>query len=97
MSQDEWAVALDRGLEAFEKTPHVLQDFHKGRQYGMTYLEEQTGKVVSMTGRVRFSPYYFVSDNEVRLGGILATVCPKDKKVIHGMRDAIMTSCATPM
>ena len=92
--QNEWAVALDRGLQAFETTPHVLQDFHKGRQYGMTYLEEQTEKVVSMTGRVRLSPYYFISDAKVRLGGILATLCPKDKKVIHGMRDAIMTSCA---
>ena len=91
---EEWAIALDRGLQAFEATPHILQDFHKGRQYGMTYLEKQTGKVVSMTGRARLSPYYFVAGNEVRLGGILATVCPKDKKVIHGMRDAIMTACA---
>ena len=95
--QDEWAAALDRGLQAFETTPHILQDFHKGRQYGMAYFEEQTGKIVSMTGRARLSPYYFVSENEVRLGGILATVCPKDKKVIHGMRDAIMASCTTSM
>ena len=95
--QDEWAAALDRGLQAFETTPHILQDFHKGRQYGMAYFEEQTGKIVSMTGRARLSPYYFVSESEVRLGGILATVCPKDKKVIHGMRDAIMASCATSM
>ena len=95
VSQDEWAAALDRGLQAFETTPHILQDFHKGRQYGMTYLEEQAGKVVPMAGRARLSPYYFVFGNEVRLGGILATVCPKDKKVIHGMRDAIMASCST--
>src|SRR5207249_3901580 len=28
------------------------------------------------------------------LGGILATVCPLDKKLIHGMREAVMAPCA---
>ncbi len=46
-----------------------------------------------MTGRARLSPYYFVHGEQVELGGILATVCPKDKKIIHGMRDAIMAPC----
>jgi hypothetical protein len=27
------------------------------------------------------------------LGGILATVCSADKKIIHGMEDAIMAPC----
>jgi hypothetical protein len=44
--------------------------------------------------RVRLCPYYFVSGRaeteEVRLGGVLATVCPADKKLLHGMRDAMM-------
>jgi len=40
------------------------------------------------------SPYYFVADGEAQLGGILATVCPIDKKIIHGMKDAIMIPCA---
>jgi len=30
----------------------------------------------------------------VELGGILATVCPLDKKLIHGMREAVMVPCA---
>ncbi|MFB3146422.1 MAG: hypothetical protein ACE1ZO_04795, partial [Nitrospirales bacterium] len=68
--------------------------FHKGRQYDMTYLDERTKEMVPMQGRVRLSPYYFVSGDEARLGGILATVCPKDKKVIHGMREAILAPCA---
>ena len=48
-----------------------------------------------MTGRARLSPYYFVREGRAELAGILATVCPLDKKAIHGMREAIMAPCAT--
>ena len=27
------------------------------------------------------------------LGGVLATICPADKKIIHGMTDAIFAPC----
>lgn len=94
MPQSEWATAIERGLQSFESSPHILQEFHKGRQYDMTYLDERTKKIVPMAGRVRLSPYYFVSGEEAPLGGILATVCPKDKKVIHGMKEAILAPCA---
>ena len=43
-----------------------------------------------MRGRARLCPYYFVSDNQVELVGILTTICPLDKKLIHGMVDAVM-------
>jgi hypothetical protein len=26
-------------------------------------------------------------------GGVLATICPADKKIIHGMKDAILVPC----
>ena len=92
--QSAWAAKLDHALDAFSSTPYVFQAFHKGRSYEMTYWDERTGQPASMEGRARLSPYYFVSGDEVTLGGILATVCPKDKKVLHGMRDAIMAPCA---
>ena len=51
-----------------------------------------------MPGRVRLCPYYFVIGNgdaaRAHLGGVLATICPADKKIIHGMRDAILAPCA---
>ena len=47
-----------------------------------------------MDGRVRLSPYYFVAGDVPKLGGILATACPLDKKLIHGMTEAIMAPCA---
>jgi hypothetical protein len=51
-----------------------------------------------MVGRVRLCPYYFVlSDKEVRLGGALATIAPADKKIVHGMRDAIMVPTAVEL
>ncbi len=48
-----------------------------------------------MAGRARLSPYYFVTGGKVELAGILATICPADKKVIHGMKDAVMVPCAS--
>jgi len=53
---------------------------------------------VPMKGRVRLCPYYFVSGEgdaaRPQLGGVLATVNPADKKIIHGMADAILAPCA---
>ena len=43
-----------------------------------------------MRGRVRLCPYYFVEPDHVTLRGALATICPPDKKLLHGMRDAIL-------
>jgi len=53
-----------------------------------------TCEMSRMSGRARLSPYYFVSGETTELAGILATVCPADKKVIHGMKDAVMVPCA---
>jgi hypothetical protein len=52
-----------------------------------------------MAVRARLCPYYFVAgDNpakpQVKLAGVLATLVPADKKIIHGMRDGILVPCA---
>ena len=57
------------------------------------YYDYPSGVETSMEGRVRLSPYYFVVDGQAELGGVLATICPKDKKIIHGMQEAVMTPC----
>jgi hypothetical protein len=56
-------------------------------------VDPATGTVRTMDGRVRLTPYFFVVGPDVRLGGILATVAPADKRLIHGMSDAIMAPC----
>jgi hypothetical protein len=94
MPQNEWAGAIGKALAAFPQTPYILQEFHKGRLYELDYFDPVTGEMSRMSGRARLSPYYFVSGGKTELAGILATVCPADKKVIHGMKDAIMVPCA---
>ncbi len=97
MPQGEWAGAIDRALAAFPQTPYILQEFHKGRLYELDYFDPVTGEMNRMSGRARLSPYYFVSGEKTELAGILATICPADKKVIHGMKDAVMVPCGTTM
>ena len=94
LSQHEWAAAIEEALRTFPRTPYVLQEFHKGRQYHVDYFDPHSGDIRSMAGRARLSPYYFVTGETAELAGILATICPADKKVIHGMKDAVMVPCA---
>lgn len=94
MPQTEWAAALDSALVSFPHTPYVLQEFHKGRLFDVAYFDPDTGDMKQMAGRARLSPYYFVHGEKAELAGILATICPADKKVIHGMKDAVMVPCA---
>jgi hypothetical protein len=94
MPQSEWTTAIEKALESFPRTPYILQEFHKGRLYDLDYFDPVTSEMNRMSGRARLSPYYFVSGEKTELAGILATICPADKKVIHGMKDAIMIPCA---
>ena len=94
LPQAEWAAALDGALGSFPTTPYILQEFHKGRQFELSYCDVERDAVVPMAGRARLSPYYFVSGGRAELAGILATVCSPEKKIIHGMKDAIMAPCA---
>ncbi len=93
LTKDGWHEAIRNALASFEKTPHILQRFHKGRRVRVPYLDESSGTIKEMDGRVRLCPYYFVVGDEARLGGILATVAPADKRLIHGMTDAVLAPC----
>jgi hypothetical protein len=94
MAQQEWAGTLERALASFPESPHILQEFRKARRVSAQYHDPIANEIIEMPGRVRLSPYYFVVGDTVQLGGILATVVPLDKKLIHGMTDAIMAPCA---
>ena len=95
VSSEEWADAVDHALGNFDRHPHVLQEFRKGRVVKHQFWNEQRGEMETMDGRVRLTPYYFIrrDDDEVVLGGVHATICPADKKVLHGMSDAVMVPC----
>lgn len=94
LPQQEWAATLEKALASYPQVPSILQEFRKGRRVSASYHDPATDEIVPMPGRVRLSPYYFVTGETVELAGILATVCPLDKKLIHGMTDAIMAPCA---
>jgi hypothetical protein len=93
LTRDEWAATVNTALASYDRTPYVLQHFHKGKRVRQTYLDRERDEIREYDGRVRLCPYYFVTGEEsVQLGGILATVAPADKRLIHGMTDAVMTS-----
>jgi len=90
LPQGQWAAAIGRALVEFRAHPHILQKFHKGRLLEHPY-RDRDGELKTMQGRVRLCPYYFVFDGKTHLRGTLATICPADKKLLHGMKDAILT------
>ena len=97
LSQADWSVAVDKALQEFSRSPFVLQRYHKPRVVDFSYFDFTTEKQISMASRVRLCPYYFVTGEgdaaRAHLGGVLATACPSDKKIIHGMKDAILAPC----
>ena len=93
LTRNEWMAVIDGALAIFEKNPQVLQRFHKGKRVKIDYLDTKNNAVVPMEGRVRLTPFYFVERDEAKLSGILATIAPADKRIIHGMSDAVMNVC----
>ena len=98
LSHADWAAAVDEALANFGRSPRVLQRYHKPGLVEAQWFDFQHNQLVPMKGRVRLCPYYFVAGNgdaaRAELGGVLATLCPADKKIIHGMTDAVFGPCS---
>ena len=93
-SREEWKRAIEQAIAMANTSPYILQLYAKpSRQRHPIY--EDDGTLLQMESRVRLCPYYFVDEKaqQTRLGGILATLCPADKKIIHGMKDAALLPC----
>jgi hypothetical protein len=90
----EWSEAVDMALKSFEKNPFVLQRYHKPKSVEMEWFDFSSLELKKEEGRVRLCPYYFVEGHgdaaRANLCGVLATIAPADKKIIHGMRDAVL-------
>jgi hypothetical protein len=97
LSHEDWSKAVDAALKNFETSPSVLQRFHKPSQVEVNWFDFAKNELVPMKGRVRLCPYYFVSGEgdsaRPTFGGVLATIVPADKKIVHGMTDAILAPC----
>ncbi len=96
--EEEWQTALRSALQSFHTTPHVLQQFHKGARLPTRYYDFESDEIRSMHGRVLLRPYYYATgghaSEEVTLAGVHCLVCPADKKILHGMIDAVLVPAA---
>jgi len=101
LSHADWAAAVEQAISGFRRSPYVLQRYHKPATVQATWFDFERNQAVPMKGRVRLCPYYFVAGEaesaRAQLGGVLATICPPDKKIIHGMTEAIFApGCVGP-
>jgi hypothetical protein len=98
LSTADWSAAVDLATSSFGRSPFVLQRYHKPRIDKAHWFDFDEGRMVEMPGRVRLCPYYFVTGDgdeaRAHLSGVLATICPADKKIIHGMSTAILAPCS---
>lgn len=88
-SREEWIDGINEAMEGAGENLYLLQEYRKPARLKHPVFN-QDGELMPMNGRTRLCPYYFVNGDEALLGGILATFCPADKKIIHGMRDAAL-------
>lgn len=98
VSSETWQAAIQEALDEAHIHPRVLQPFIDGKLETHAYfsdLEDKTAPLIPMTGRTRLCPYYFHHHEQTHLAGILATHCPANKKILHGMSDAILMPCFT--
>jgi hypothetical protein len=98
LSTADWSAAVDEALAAFPTSPYVLQRYHRPALVQAEWYDFAKNQVTPMPGRVRLCPYYFVTGEgdaaRANLAGVLATICPADKKIIHGMSTAILAPCS---
>ncbi|HEY1792529.1 MAG TPA: hypothetical protein VGG34_06395 [Opitutaceae bacterium] len=90
-SREEWQQGVERALELAPTNLHVLQAYRKPRRVRHPlYAAGAPHEPHDSDGRLRLCPYYLVEGGRARLSGALATFCPPDKKIIHGMQDAAL-------
>lgn len=94
-SRAEWESAIQQAITMADTSLHIVQTYEKPKRVRHPVYHEDGSGTYSMEGRVRLCPYYFVDEKAqvAELQGILATLCPADKKIIHGMKDAALLPC----
>lgn len=98
-SREEWQAGVANAIELAPTNLHILQVYKKPKRIEHPLYDTSAvtteGPLAAMNkaGRLRLCPYYFIIDGKARLSGGLATFCPPDKKIIHGMTDAALLPC----
>ncbi|AWI09865.1 hypothetical protein [Ereboglobus luteus] len=91
-SREEWQDGIDIAIADAPRNLHILQEYKKPKRVRHT-LYDRDHQPQETDGRLRLCPYYFIVNGKPQLGGALATFCPPDKKIIHGMQDAALLPC----
>ncbi len=97
-SREDWQAGIRRALELAPAHLHVLQEYRKPRRVQHPVFRRAAddpahATVSAEAGRLRLCPYFFNDGGGPGLAGVLATFCPPDKKIIHGMQDAALLPC----
>jgi hypothetical protein len=94
-SRAEWESAIQQAISMADTSLHIVQNYEKPKRVWHSVYHPDGSGTYSMEGRVRLCPYYFVNEKAqtAELHGVLATLCPADKKIIHGMKDAALLPC----
>ena len=95
-SREEWQAGVDHAIALAPANLHLLQAYKKPRRIEHPLYApgaDTPVAAVAKAGRLRLCPYYFLIDGRAQLSGALATFCPPDKKIIHGMTDAALLPC----
>lgn len=91
-SQEDWKRALNEAIENGPNHPFIIQEFKKPKKITHPIYDE-TGEPTIHAGRVRLCPYFMKNHSKITVKGILATICPANKKIIHGMTVATFIPC----
>lgn len=88
--KERWIEEVKEGLKGWGQEPRILQRFAHPGAVSHPVWNEQQGRMEEARWRLRLCPYYLVTGDRVTLRGALATLCPLDKKIVHGMQDAVL-------
>jgi hypothetical protein len=72
-----------------------LQKFSHPAGVTHPFWNEERGEMIEGIWRLRLCPYYLLTGEKVELKGALGTLCPTDKKLIHGMEEAVLVPVGT--
>ena len=92
VSGEEWSKKISEALNDYPSPVSVIQEFMKPRTFTHPVFSDGDA-ILKESGRVRLSPYFFTFDKKAKWSGTLATFCPADKKIIHGMKDGCLLPC----
>ncbi len=85
-----WRNTVDQALADSDSKVFIIQEFRKPALLSHPVCPAGSDEPSPQPGRLRLCPYYFPVRGIAHLSGALATFCPSDKKIIHGMEDAAL-------